>query len=311
LRLTVNDSVLSATDDVTINVNPSQPVNQPPTVNAGTDQTVTLPAAASLSGTVNDDGLPNPPASFTTTWSQFSGPGTVSFGNINSLSTTASFSAAGTYVLRLTANDSALNGSDDVTITVNPSQGGGAVLTGSLATPSGPANLSTEGIVDWAHWGLSDPFSFNHKSGVSQQISNFTLIGNSGVNRYLRDPNTYSWTGGTPTASALNSPNGVWTLGAGNGFQITVPASTTSRTLKLYVSASTAQGRLEASLSGGGAPVYTDTSLVHTGSGANTQGVYTINFRAASSGQTLTIRWTILNSSGPYGNVTMQAATLF
>jgi glucose/arabinose dehydrogenase len=311
LRLTVSDSVLSATDEVTINVNPSQPVNQPPTVNAGMDQSVTLPAAASLSGTVNDDGLPNPPASFTTTWSQVNGPGTVNFANINSLNTTASFSAAGTYVLRLTADDSALSGTDDVTITVNPGQGGSAVLTGSLATPSGPVNLSTEGIVDWAHWGLIDPFSFNHKSGVAQQISNFTLIGNSGVNRYLRDPNTFSWTGGTPTASAVNSPNGVWTLGAGNGFQITVPASTTSRTLRLYVSASTAQGRLEASLSGGSAPVYTDTSLVHTGSGANTQGVYTINFRAASNGQTLTIRWTILNSSGPYGNVTMQAATLF
>jgi hypothetical protein len=264
-----------------------------------------------LSGSVNDDGLPNPPASFTTTWSQFGGPGTVTFDNINSLNTTASFSVAGTYVLRLTANDSALSASDDVIVTVNPSQAGGAVLTGSFATPSGPVNLSTEGTVDWAHWGLTDASSFNHKSGVPQQISNFTLIGTSGVNRYLRDPNTFSWTGGTPTSSAVNSPNGVWTLGVGNGFQITVPAGTTSRTLKLYVSASTAQGRLEATLSGGGAPVYTDSTLVHTGSGANTQRVYTINFRAASNGQTLIIRWTVLNSSGTYGNVTMQAATLF
>ena len=36
------------------------------------------------------------------------GPGTVTFGNANAVDTTASFSAAGTYVLRLTANDGAL-----------------------------------------------------------------------------------------------------------------------------------------------------------------------------------------------------------
>ncbi len=38
-----------------------QPVNQPPVVNAGVDATITLPATASLDGTVTDDGLPNPP----------------------------------------------------------------------------------------------------------------------------------------------------------------------------------------------------------------------------------------------------------
>ena len=51
-------------------------VNQAPTVNAGGDQTITLPSAASLSGSASDDGLPSPPAAFTTTWSKVSGPGT-------------------------------------------------------------------------------------------------------------------------------------------------------------------------------------------------------------------------------------------
>ena len=93
--------------------------NQAPSVNAGVDQTITLPSAANLDGTVTDDGLPNPPGAVTTTWSKVSGPGTVNFGNANAVDTTASFSAAGTYVLRLTANDGALPNSDDVTITVN------------------------------------------------------------------------------------------------------------------------------------------------------------------------------------------------
>ena len=103
-----------------ITVNPAPPVNQAPSANAGADQTITLPAAASLAGTASDDGLPNPPGALTTTWSMVSGPGTVTFANANALDTTATFGAAGSYVLRLTANDSALVATDDLIVTVNP-----------------------------------------------------------------------------------------------------------------------------------------------------------------------------------------------
>jgi len=120
LRLTAFDGALTTTDDVTVTVNPPAPVNQAPTVSAGSDQTIALPASASLSGTASDDGLPTPPATVTTTWTMVSGPGTVTFGNANALSTTAGFSAAGTYVLRLTAFDGALTTTDDVTVIVNP-----------------------------------------------------------------------------------------------------------------------------------------------------------------------------------------------
>ena len=118
LRLTANDSALSAFDEVTVTVNPAV-TNQPPSVGAGLDQTIVLPAGASLDATVSDDGLPNPPASSTTSWSVTSGPGTVSFANASAVDTTATFSAAGTYVLRLTANDSALSAFDEVTVTVS------------------------------------------------------------------------------------------------------------------------------------------------------------------------------------------------
>ena len=96
----------------------SGPVNQAPVVNAGADQLVTLPSTAALSGSASDDGLPAPPATLTTTWSQLSGPGTVTFQNASALSTTASFSAGGVYVLRLTASDSVTASTDDVEITV-------------------------------------------------------------------------------------------------------------------------------------------------------------------------------------------------
>ena len=52
-------------------------------VNAGADQTITLPATAALAGTASDDGLPTPPGTVTTTWSKLSGPGTVTFGKAN------------------------------------------------------------------------------------------------------------------------------------------------------------------------------------------------------------------------------------
>ena len=94
------------------------PANQPPLANAGADQMIAPNATAFLPGQVTDDGLPLS-GSLTAAWSKLSGPGTVTFGNANQAATTATFSAAGVYVLRLTANDSALLATDDVTITVN------------------------------------------------------------------------------------------------------------------------------------------------------------------------------------------------
>ena len=92
--------------------------NQPPNVNAGTIQNIFFPTVANLTGTATDDGKPS--ASLTITWSKVSGPGTVVFGNPALAATTATFSSIGAYVLRLTASDTELSSSSDVTITVNP-----------------------------------------------------------------------------------------------------------------------------------------------------------------------------------------------
>ncbi|MDH3452759.1 MAG: hypothetical protein OEN20_10080, partial [Gammaproteobacteria bacterium] len=119
LRLTADDSELTAFDELTVTVNP-EPVNQAPNVAAGPDQTITLPDNALLDGTVNDDGLPDPPDTTTVTWSQVSGPGAVVFGNANAVDTAASFPLAGTYVLRLMADDSELTAFAELTVTVNP-----------------------------------------------------------------------------------------------------------------------------------------------------------------------------------------------
>jgi hypothetical protein len=60
-----------------------------------------------------------PPGAVTSQWAKVSGPGTVSFGGAAAVDTTATFSAAGTYVLSLTARDGALAKSDTMQVVAN------------------------------------------------------------------------------------------------------------------------------------------------------------------------------------------------
>ncbi len=93
--------------------------NRKPLVNAGLDRDFEItnaPVALTLSGTATDDGLPETPGALTVTWSQVSGPGPVWFDNPAQANATVFFPGSGTYVLRLTANDGALQATDDVTI---------------------------------------------------------------------------------------------------------------------------------------------------------------------------------------------------
>jgi Bacterial Ig-like domain len=118
------------------------PVNAAPTVSAGPDRNITLPNTATLTGTATDDGLPSA-SSLTSTWSKVSGPGTVTFGNAGQPSTTAAFSLAGTYVLRLTASDGTLSSQDVLSVNVTaapvppPTTPASPTLTGDgTATPT-------------------------------------------------------------------------------------------------------------------------------------------------------------------------------
>src|SRR5439155_514534 len=63
---------------VTITITPTSVANLPPVVNAGPDQTITLPTnAVSLTGSVTDDGVPG--TGVTSQWSKVSGAGAVTF----------------------------------------------------------------------------------------------------------------------------------------------------------------------------------------------------------------------------------------
>jgi hypothetical protein len=115
-----------------------------PVVNAGIDQSITLPEGATLDATVTDDGQPT--ANLTTTWTQTSGPGTTTFANPNAVDTTATFSTAGTYTLLLTANDTDLTGSDTVQITVaSPPPPGSGTIDQRITLGSDDAEESATG----------------------------------------------------------------------------------------------------------------------------------------------------------------------
>ena len=126
---------------------PTTPGNLPPSVDAGPDQTITLPDDAILDGTVSDDGIPDPPGTVTSSWSQVSGPGVVTFGDASALDTTASFSTAGIYVLRLTASDGEYSPSDEVIITVEPDPSM-PVLEVRVAASSDDAEEDALGVMD-------------------------------------------------------------------------------------------------------------------------------------------------------------------
>lgn len=129
-------------------------MNGAPSVNAGADPggQVFIGTSVDLNGSVSDDGLPEP-SKVTILWSKASGAGSVVFEATNAAVTKATFSAEGTYVLRLTANDGALQAHDDVTVNVLP--------------------LTT---------GLSAYFKFNEGSGTTTKDEQVALSGSlSGV----------------------------------------------------------------------------------------------------------------------------------
>ena len=101
--------------NITVNNN-IPPSNQPPSVNVGSDQTITLPNSILLSPSVSDDGLPSSQISLS--WLLISGPDSVEFSSPNTAETSVLFHSPGQYVLSLVADDSELSSSDSLTVTV-------------------------------------------------------------------------------------------------------------------------------------------------------------------------------------------------
>lgn len=210
LRLTADDSELSTSDDVTINVSN----NQPPSVNAGADQSITLANVANLDGTVSDDGMPNPPGSLATTWSQVSGPAAVAFGNASAVDTVVTFPATGVYILRLSADDGQFTDSDDLAITV--SNGGGTLLDIRVSASTDDAEERADGSMARTSSDLELVFDVGGNQTIGLRFNGVTIPqGAVIVDAYLQftadETNTVATSltiEGEATANAITFPSG-------------------------------------------------------------------------------------------------------
>jgi uncharacterized repeat protein (TIGR01451 family) len=228
LKLSASDSFLTGTDTIVLRV------NKAPAANAGPDQTITLPDSATLSGSATDDGIPSQPGALTYTWSKGSGPGTVTFGNVHAASTTASFSASGTYSLKLTVSDSVFTGTDTVVVTVNPStsptadlkvtvaDGKSTIVAGAqntytiTVTNAGPVAVTGTSVVD------TFPSMFTGVTFTATQsggATGFAASGTGNINNTVDMPS-----GSKITYTAKGKVSAGATGNLSNTAQVTVPS---------------------------------------------------------------------------------------
>jgi hypothetical protein len=166
-------------------------------------------------------------------------------------------------------------------------------------------DLSGEGRRDWVHWGEQGTFSLERAEDGDFQI----LEGAPTAPRFRHglSPQRFRWQGGSPVDDSDGTPTGIRTCDEGNGFTLSVPASATSRTLRLYVGAVAARGRLEAKLSTGGG---TEVATFEQRDNAMGTAVFQVTYRASKDGK-LSLSWvTEKTFGGDCSGVALQAATL-
>ena len=166
-------------------------------------------------------------------------------------------------------------------------------------------DLTAEGSRDWVHWGEQSTFSLERDKNGGFAI----LEGAPTAPRFQHalSPQRFSWTGGDPVDHSNGTTTGIRTCGKGNGFTISAPAGTATRTLRLYVGVISARGQLDAKLSTGTA---TASISLEQRSGSFTTAVLTVRYRAPKAGK-VNIRWNTADAFGTgCGGVALEAATL-
>jgi len=147
--------------------------NRPPLVDAGPDRVTTVGTTLWLDASAVDDGLPGGP--LLVSWLQAAGPAVVVLDDPSAIDTGASFPMAGVYRLRLSADDGALQSTDDVEVTVEEQLQNTApvVVAGDdLSTPEGTpvwlaGTVSDDGLpgeqlqLSWTAVAGPDPVQFD------------------------------------------------------------------------------------------------------------------------------------------------------
>jgi len=149
-----------------------------------------------LNGIVSETPLPAG-TTLTSIWSQVQGPGIATFSSPNTPVTTVSFSAPGTYVLRLTGSDSLLTATSDVTVSILGNQSP-VTNAGKDQQANFPATVTLNGTA--SDDGLP----------VNSSLSTFWIKVNGPGNVAFTAP-TYD---ASAQFSATANPNSPWTYGS-------------------------------------------------------------------------------------------------
>ncbi|HWC57826.1 MAG TPA: Ig-like domain-containing protein [Candidatus Paceibacterota bacterium] len=176
-----SDAAGNSTTSSAISVTVSNAV---PVVNAGTDQTIILPASSTtLTGTASDpEG-----ASLTTTWSEVSGPNTATITAPSSLTTSVTGLIQGTYTFWLTASDGVRSNADAIAVTVAADTQAPSVPTALTGTTTmNSATLSWTAATD--NVGVTSYIIY--RAGTKVGTSTTTTYTDSG----LAPATTYSYT---------------------------------------------------------------------------------------------------------------------
>ena len=298
----------SASEAITLTV--TSPVNTAPTANPGGPYSGVANTAIAFTGSASSD--PEGQA-LTYAWTFGDSACTPQPGcNTATLANpTHSYAVSNTYTVTLTVTDTGgLTNTRTTIATIAAAATGQLTGQAALVPANHTVNLTTEGTIDWVRWGRAIASDVDRKASVIAQLSGLTPINSATLNRFGGNATYWAmptWSDGNPTATHSGNPGGVYTTGTGTGLQLTVPADTTARTLKLHLGAWQAKGKLDVRLSDASAPAYI-TYINNTADPVTTQ-IVTLSYRAASAGQTLTIQYTIDTDYGS-GNIALQAATL-
>ncbi|MFF0654261.1 hypothetical protein [Micromonospora tulbaghiae] len=187
--------------------------------------------------------------------------------------------------------------------TPSPTPAPPPTVTVARAEVPATVDLTAAGPTDWVHWGLTGADRTVRKRGGSGEIRDEG--GRGRRESFSNNPEAYAWRDGNPVASSSGTMSGVYTCNRGSGFNLAVAADGHQRTVRLYAGLWMARGRLDVRVSGGGPVTTLRMEDPHTA--LTTE--FTVRFRAPR-GAKLLLSWTVEESLGDCGNVSLQAVAL-